>query len=107
MRTALVFVHGELAATLIEHERGSKYILRYQSNYKGEPVSLILPVRSEPYAFDRFPPFLDGLLPEGAMLDALLRQKKIDRSDLFSQLLAVGADLVGAITVKEGNGKPE
>lgn len=33
------------------------------------------------------------------MLDALLRNAKIDRDDPFSQLLAVGQDLVGAVTV--------
>lgn len=107
MRSALVHVHGELAATLEEQERGSKYILRYHPNYQGEPVSLTLPIQLEPYIFAHFPPFLDGLLPEGAMLDALLRQKKIDRTDFFSQLLAVGGDLVGAITVKKGGGERE
>jgi serine/threonine-protein kinase HipA len=35
------------------------------------------------------------------MLEGLLRQKKIDRSDLFFQLVAVGGDLVGAVTVEE------
>ena len=30
-----------------------------------------------------------------------LRQAKIDRSDCFAQLLAVGGDLVGAVTVEE------
>jgi len=102
-----VFVHGELAAILEEHERGSGYLLQYQADYRGEPVSLTLPVQSTPYTFKRFPPFLDGLLPEGVMLDALLRQKKIDRTDLFSQLLAVGEDLVGAITVQEEDKAPD
>jgi serine/threonine-protein kinase HipA len=35
------------------------------------------------------------------MLDALLRQQKIDRNDLFGQLVTVGRDLVGAVTVEE------
>ena len=35
------------------------------------------------------------------MLDGLLRQRKIDKDDYFSQLLAVGKDLVGAVTVEE------
>ena len=36
------------------------------------------------------------------MLDGLLRQRKIDRDDLFGQLVAVGEDVVGAVTVFEG-----
>jgi serine/threonine-protein kinase HipA len=35
------------------------------------------------------------------MLDGMLRQLKIDRNDLFSQLVAVGKDMVGAVTVEE------
>jgi serine/threonine-protein kinase HipA len=31
-----------------------------------------------------FPPFLEGLLPEGYNLEALLRALKIDRNDHFS-----------------------
>jgi serine/threonine-protein kinase HipA len=53
------------------------------------------------FTFAGFPPFFEGLLPEGEMLEGLLRQRKIDRSDLFSQLVAVGGDTVGAVTVIE------
>jgi serine/threonine-protein kinase HipA len=52
------------------------------------------------YSFDSFPPFFDGLLPEGIQLESLLRRRKIDRGDLFAQLVAVGADLVGVVTVE-------
>jgi serine/threonine-protein kinase HipA len=48
-----------------------------------------------------FPLFLDGLLPEGIQLEGLLKTRKIDRYDYFSQLVAVGNDMVGAVTVKE------
>ncbi|MBA7569428.1 hypothetical protein ES708_11167 [subsurface metagenome] len=53
------------------------------------------------YSFDKFPPFFEGLLPEGIQLDGLLKIKKIDKNDFFSQLLAVGEDLIGVVTVKE------
>jgi serine/threonine-protein kinase HipA len=52
------------------------------------------------YYFNVFPPFFDGLLPEGFNLDALCRNLKIDIDDSFSQLLAVGKDGVGSITVE-------
>jgi serine/threonine-protein kinase HipA len=52
------------------------------------------------YEFKTFPPFFDGLLPEGAQLEGLLRLKKLDRSDYFGQLISVGQDLVGAVTVE-------
>jgi serine/threonine-protein kinase HipA len=63
-----------------------------------------MPVRERSFDFDRFPPFFDGLLPEGVLLEALLKRRKIDRHDYFGQILAVGEDLVGAVTVREAQG---
>lgn len=97
---ASVFVSGTLAGIFEEIERKKKFRLSYLENYSGPPISLALPVRSEPYDFEKFPPFFDGLLPEGSQLEGLLRQKKLDKNDYFGQLVAVGADMVGAITVK-------
>lgn len=101
MRVANVFAYGHLAGRLEELEAGRKYRFIYQSGYEGPAVSLTMPTSAVEYTFDRFPPFFDGLLPEGVMLEGLLKQNKIDREDCFSQLVAVGEDLVGAITVKE------
>ena len=60
-----------------------------------------MPTTQKVYKFNNFPPFFDGLLPEGIQLEGLLKIKKIDRSDYFSQLIAIGEDTVGAVTVKE------
>lgn len=101
MRAANVFVHGIWAGRLDEMELGHKYHFVYRSGYDGPAVSLTMPTIASEYSFDRFPPFFDGLLPEGGMLEGLLKQNKIDRADCFSQLVAVGGDLVGAVTVQE------
>lgn len=100
MKKANVFVNGCLAGELQEIERGRKYQFVYLENYKGLPVSLEMPLSQSSYEFDRFPPFFEGLLPEGIMLEGLLRQTKIDRHDLMSQIIAVGEDLVGNVTVE-------
>ena len=104
MRRALILFHGKPAALLTEYEQNRSYDVSYLAGYDGPSFSLTMPVRSEPYHFDRFPSFFDGLLPEGVMLDALLRSAKIDRDDPFTQLLAVGNDLVGAVTVESYKG---
>ncbi len=52
------------------------------------------------YEYDRFPPFFEGLLPEGIMLEGLLRQAKLDRDDLMGQIIVVGRDMVGNVTVE-------
>lgn len=101
MRQAQVFVDGVPAGVLEELKRGTEYIFRYFEDYSGDPVSLTMPVQQRESKFNAFPPFFDGVLPEGAMLEGLLRLAKIDKDDLFSQLLAVGKDLVGAVTIEE------
>ena len=101
MRKADVFMHDVHAGVLEEISPRTTFRFTYRSEYDGPPVSLTAPVRPEPYAYEIFPPFLEGLLPEGYNLEALLRARKIDRLDLFSQLLAVGGDMVGAVTVRE------
>ena len=100
MRRATVFVAGEPAGLLEQHEP-SRFVFRYLDGYVGPAVSLTMPVSARPIWFDAFPPFFEGLLPEGEMLEGLLRHRKIDRNDLFGQLIAVGEDVVGAVTVRE------
>lgn len=101
MRRARIFSGGTLAGVLEEIERGKRYRFVYNADYDGLPVSLTMRVKEKEFTFDSFPPFFDGLLPEGVMLEGLLRKHKIDKHDYFSQLVAVGGDLVGAVTVEE------
>jgi serine/threonine-protein kinase HipA len=101
MRRAKIFVKNVEAGILTELKQGKEYEFEYQSNYYGPEISLTMPTNVKIYKFDRFPPFFDGLLPEGIQLEGLLKIRKIDRNDLLSQLIAVGEDLIGVVTVKE------
>jgi len=101
MRKAKVYVKGREAGTLTEVVQGKEYVFEYLDDYDGLEVSRTMPLKEKVYMFDRFPPFFDGLLPEGIQLDGLLKLKKIDKYDYFSQLIAVGNDMVGVVTVKE------
>jgi len=101
MRQAKVLINNLSAGIFTEIIPLKSYSLSYSENYNGIPISLTLPLRKESYNFDHFPSFFDGLLPEGYQLEALLKIKKIDKNDLFSQLIATGGDLVGAVTVEE------
>jgi serine/threonine-protein kinase HipA len=101
MRKAKVFVKGIEAGILTEILKGKEYVFEYL-NYNAVPeVSRTMPTREKVYRFDRFPPFFDGLLPEGIQLEGLLKIRKIDKHDYFSQLIAIGEDMVGVVTVKE------
>lgn len=101
MRKAEVFVNGVKAGLLSEVRRLYEYEFTYEDNYQGNPVSLTLPLKTRSYKFSSFPAVFEGLLPEGAQLEALLRDNKINRQDLFKQLMTCGADCVGAVSVRE------
>ncbi len=99
MKRAEIFVNDIKAGQLIEHTP-YEYEFKYEDNYIGPPVSLTMPISKQQYKFTSFPAFFEGLLPEGIQLEALLKDKKINRNDFFAQLVACGADCVGAVTVR-------
>ena len=101
MRKAKIFVKGVEAGTLTEVKRDNEYVFEYLDKYEGLEISRTMPSDVRVYKFNNFPPFFDGLLPEGNQLEGLLKIRKIDKNDFFSQLIAVGDDLIGVITVKE------
>ncbi len=99
MRKANVLVNGIDAGVIEELENGT-YQFTYYEHYNNAPVSLTMPLIKRVYLFDQFPSFFEGLLPEGIMLEGLLRKYKLDKNDLFAQLMQVGYDLVGAVTIE-------
>jgi serine/threonine-protein kinase HipA len=101
MRTAKVYVNELEAGFLTEIIPGKEYHFKYRSDYEGIPVSLTMPVNKKFFSFDGFPPFFEGLLPEGHQLEGLIIFGKVDRHDLFSQLMIVGNDMTGVVRVEE------
>lgn len=100
MRSAEVFVGAARAGTLEQSDDGRAFVFRYDPAYRGAPVSLAMPIAGREFAFDDFPPFFDGLLPEGPQLAALLLRAKLDARDRMGQLLAVGEDVVGNVSIR-------
>lgn len=101
MRKVEIRMHRVPAGVLEEATPEQACRFTYYPQYNGPSISLTLPVSQKTFEFDRFPPFFDGLLPEGMMLESLLKKRKLDRNDFFGQLMAVGEDLVGAVTAAE------
>ncbi|MCH9763118.1 MAG: HipA N-terminal domain-containing protein [Gammaproteobacteria bacterium] len=100
MRKARVLLNG-IEAGILENFEGEQYTFTYHTDYHDSPVSLTMPLTNKMYTFNAFPPFFEGLLPEGVMLEALLRKYKIDKNDYFQQLIKVGQEVVGAVTIEE------
>jgi serine/threonine-protein kinase HipA len=101
MRKAKIYVKGAEAGILTELRQGKEYFFEYLDGYEGTEVSKTMLRNIEGYKFDKFPPFFEGLLPEGIQLEGLLSIRKVDKKDYFSQLIAVGNDMVGVVTVTE------
>ncbi len=100
MRKALVSFNQVPAGILIEQD-SHHYRFEYLRDYTGPAISLTMPVSQSRYEFNEFPAFFEGLLPEGQRLEAFLHHAKINRQDYFTQLVTLGADMVGAVTVKK------
>ena len=98
MKKLLIYQQGVFAGTLEEYEGGT-YQFSYAKGYHGQPVSLTMRDQKKNYQFDHFPSFLEGLLPEGPLLEAFLRKCKIDRTNYSKQIQTVGRDLVGSLEV--------
>lgn len=107
MRQALIYRNNLQAGILTED--GGEYRFCYHESYlareDAQPVSLTLPLQSEPFVSPILFPFFDGLIPEGWLLDVALRNTDISILDRMSLLLLCCKECIGSVSVvpiKEG-----
>lgn len=100
-RSAEVRLDGQIVGVL--REVGNQVEFRYTAEWVSHPaaipVSLTLPVRSEPYVSAGLHPFFENLLPEGWLLELATKKLKISKDDAFGLLLATCADCMGAVEI--------
>lgn len=100
--TLNIFVGETLAGKLLRE--GGQYAFQYESSYLGQPVFLGWDLAKSQREWNTFPAAFDSLLPEGVLLDQLLIKRKLDRGDKWGQLIAVGLDLTGFVSVLPAGG---
>mgnify|MGYP002623159257 CR=1 FL=1 len=104
MRQLAVYQNHRLAGILTEQTSGRGYVFVYDKDYlasRGYPVSVTLPLRSEPYEASALFPFFENMLPEGANRRMVCRSRKIDEHDFFGILSALaGEDVIGSVSLK-------
>ena len=100
-RGAIVRLDGQRVGTLIEDDRtvAFRYDEAWLQDAGAVPVSLTLPLRSEPYTTTGLHPFFENLLPEGWLLEIATSKLKISKDDAFGLLVATCADCIGAVEV--------
>lgn len=102
-RKGRVYFDKEPCGTI--EENGEGYVFAYDSAWLAKPgshpISLSMPLRSEPYVSATLFPFFDGLIPEGWLLEVSLKNWKLDPNDRMGLLLSVCQDPIGAVSVEK------
>jgi serine/threonine-protein kinase HipA len=100
-KRGLVYYEDSLAGLIAETDEGYEftYDTGYMTSASAKPVSLTLPLTSEPYTNKTLFAFFDGLIPEGWLLNLAINHWKVKRNDRFELLLLTCRDTIGAVTI--------
>ena len=102
-RMARILVRGMPAGVLYETDAG--YSFAYDAGYLAtespSPVSLTLPLTDKEYESKTLFSFFDGLIPEGWLLDVVVRNWKLSEKDRFGILLVACKDPIGNVSIRE------
>ncbi|GAA1680485.1 putative kinase Y4mE [Citricoccus zhacaiensis] len=108
-----IWIGGVPVATLEDAGARGGASLRYTDQCRAEHpdgtilLSIGMPVRAEPYPGIKARHFLDGLLPEDHVRDALARRKKLDSADTYGLLQEYGLDCAGAVQITDMGTTPD
>ncbi|HEX5054346.1 MAG TPA: HipA N-terminal domain-containing protein [Planctomycetota bacterium] len=107
LRVAIVRLSGSRCG-LLEEMPGGRTRFRYDpawlADVSARPVSLTMPLRTDPFEAPSLLPFFANLLPEGWLLDISLARLKIARDDVFGLLLATCRDCMGEVEIEPSEG---
>jgi HipA-like protein len=101
-RIGRVLLSGQPVGSIEESNGATRftYSPQWLTREDAVPISLTLPLRSEPYESQGLHPFFENLLPEGWLLDVSSKKLKISKDDPFGLLLATCADCIGAVEIE-------
>ncbi len=80
-----------------------RFVFKYQpdwvANHQSQPLSLSLPVRTEPYHDTRAQPFFSNLLPEAEIRHVIAKSLGLSEHNDFALLEAIGGECAGAVSI--------
>lgn len=76
-----------------------QYAASWVQSPRAFPLTPHLPLNLQTWQGDDVLFFFSNLLPEGAVLDAILKLKRLPRGDVYAQLAAFGEDAAGAFSI--------
>ena len=101
-RIGQVLLSGQPVGVIkeVDDKTSFEYSKEWLARTDAVPVSLTLPLRSEPYLSQGLHPFFENLLPEGWLLEVSTKKLKISKDDPFGLLLATCGDCIGAVEIE-------
>ena len=108
-RRGIVSLDGRRAGLIEEVlPRGSRftYDAAWLATPDARPVSLTLPLRTQPHESGALLPFFENLLPEGWLLELSTAKLRISHDDAFGLLLATCADCIGDVEIVPERDEP-
>jgi serine/threonine-protein kinase HipA len=102
-RHAWILFKNQKAGLLTEET--DHYLFSYNPDYLqtpgAQPISLTMPLRTQPYKDRQLHSFFDGLIPEGWLLDVATSNWKVKPRDRMGLLLVSCVDCIGAVSVED------
>ena len=83
------------------------YAADYLHATEAVPISLSLPLQSEPFSAEQTKCFFDGLLPEGSTRRAVASNLHLDENDYVQILYQLGRECIGALRVYRKGETPQ
>lgn len=97
--------YDEIFAGKIIQDDNNEFVFEYDDKYFDDKnykaISLTLPKDNKKYTSNILFPFFDGLIPEGYLLEVVLKKFNIASNDRMALLLKTCRNPIGIVSVRE------
>lgn len=98
--------HGNVEPVGVLASHGDEVRFSYDSEYRGSPISVSLPVQDDPFPAHETATFFSALLPEGAARREFARMFRIEQGDFVAYLEHLNDESIGALLFSIGEREP-
>lgn len=92
---------------LITGNSGYSAVFQYAPDYlaypEAQPISISLPLQTEPFSSEKTRIFFEGLLPEGFLRRTVAENNRTDHTDYLTLLELLGEECLGAVQIRSEN----
>ena len=89
--------------TVPGREEQFSYVESYLESEVAQPLSVLLPLREEPFPARQTRAFFRNLLPEGGALAAVAKTLEVKSSSYLKVLSALGSECIGALVLESAD----